>query len=332
VSTTAVAPGDVVALYDNDGLRTALDRGGREFLKLAKPPVVMLHTFPSAAAEGLPHLEAVAAEVRQLVPDVRLWLGVGADYALRQLREHGRGSRARIERSLEACGDAAVEIGAEVLMWDPEAAWKGRTPAERAENDSIARGVVLQVAAEHPRLLQAFTSYDHPTYHSTYAWKGWVGPRTPVVLAAMQVYAAPAGEGMAARGALERREARALGSYREAIRKGWIEADLEVAGVDVPEDLDWVPYLQAHSVPARDSVALALRHDVVCWWAAPTRMDAEGRRAMLAAIQLRAAGYRGPDAVRAWQQWHNAQNFAPTLTEDNVAGPKTLAALLGDDP
>lgn len=127
-------------------------------------------------------------------------------------------------------------------------------------------------------------------------------PRTgPVDLELPQRYAAPAKpengpQPVAAVGALPRRVASSQASYARAATLGWIDPAVPVRS-----------YVQAHHVDARDTAAVGASQPLALW-AAPTRVDDHGRRALrvLCAAERGelAPMLAGPDAaaVTAWAQ------------------------------
>lgn len=310
MSQQIIAPAVALTLWHAGGLRPALS-GARELLAQAQPDVVQIHAGPTMLAQDARY---VATAVRLIVPRARIWIGVGCDGWLRGYHagEHGR-PRA-IEKILSAA-DLASSMDAEAVVWNAESFWKTH-PDDSAE---IAAEIVRVCAIRYPGLAQGHTAYDHPTYHSTYPWRAWLGPDSPVSFALPQVYAAPGGGDhvQAHRGALAKREAASLRSWQVAVRKGWIRPDVTP---DTADDLDWYPYVQAHSVPAVDTVRLAMAHPVVAFWAAPSRIDAEGRLAVLTTCALRRLGHHGVDGIKEFQRAHS-------LKDDGVAGPLTRAAL-----
>jgi len=180
----------------------------------------------------------------------------------------------------------------------------------------VIRAALGEVQSRWPALAQWHTSYDHPTYHSTYPWRAWLGEGSPVEVSLPQVYAAPAGGLMAHRGALPRREAAALASWAVAIRKGWIAPD--DPSTPVREGVAWRPYYQLHHVTALDTIASALAHPLACFWALRSRSDDEGRLALRVLCGL---WRRGLWNVRAVQR-------AAGVRDDGVYGPVTHAAAL----
>lgn len=304
-------PGVVLTLWHGDGLDDATDAATLDLLAQARPDVVQLHAAPKGLTA---HARAAALKVRGALPGVRRWLGVGCDGWLWEWAQ-GRCSRQAAVDRLTGAADLAAELGAEAVCWNGEAAYKEHV----AQGAELARVVLERTASVHPPLAQAFTSYDHPHYHPD-PWRSWCYPGSPVTAALPQVYAAPGGDVLPYRGALPARERTAMASWQTAVRKGWVGPDVHAGAPGDEADLDWYPYVQAHSVLSRDTIPLALRYSLTSWWAAPTRLDAEGRLALLVVCELRRQGYTGPDAVQQYQREHG-------LASDGVVGPLTLAKL-----
>lgn len=302
--------GFVPTLYSGDGALAAFT-ASRELLKRARPEAVQVHTWePGPAVDAL----------RALLPGVRIVVGVGVDSIAREAAK-GTTPEAVSVRTFRSLADRAAACGADAIVWNAEAAWKRPpTSAERARLVGVVRAGLAAVAARNPQLLQWVTSYDHPSYHSTYPWEAWLGPGSPVLASLPQVYAAGEGEVMAARGALPARERRALASWQSAVRAGWIRPDAPGGDADL-RDVDWLPYVQLHHVTTADTVGLVARYPLSFGWALPTRADAAGREAFLVACALHRLGHAGPDAVRDFQR-------ARLLVVDGLLGPATTAAAL----
>lgn len=312
----AVAPGIALTLWHSAGLSSAVaDVGAIALLRRARPEIVQLHAAPTGYAR---YGTAAARAVREAHPTARLWLGVGCDGWARDVASSRRTVAKVVARFLDVAG-LAVDLGAECIVWNAEGAYKHPV----VTRSGLARAIVEACAAKHPRLVQAHTAYDHPSYHSSYPWAQWLGPGSPVVLALPQVYAAgdteAAGYRPHVRGRLPAREARALASWSASVRAGWIKPDVEP---DTPDDLDWRPYLQGHHVSSIDSARALVRHDLAAVWAAPTRMDDQGRDALVAACAIRRLCNWGPQTVRRFQQ-------RVGLEPDDVLGPRTMVAALG---
>lgn len=312
MSKLQLLSGVAITLWHGDGLDDAWTPAVESMLSVARPQVVQLHSAPRGHER---YTRSVAGAVRRSLPGARTWLGVGCDGWLWEWARGLCSRKAALDR-LTGCADLAAALGAESICWNGELAYKEHV--DRGKD--LARGVLEYTASHHPQLAQTFTSYDHVHYHPA-PWRAFCYPGSPVTAAFPQVYAAPGGEeAMAHRGALPAREKAALSSYAVAIKNGWVEADAPAGTAADESDIDWMPYIQAHSVQASDSIAFALRYETTAWWAAPSRMDADGRRAFLATCALRRLGFTGPDAVQRFQR-------GVGLKVDGIAGPKTLQAL-----
>jgi hypothetical protein len=301
--------GPIPTFYGGDGPEAEV-RACEAILRSARPRTVQLHTWsPERAAE----------RVRRLLgPDVQIVVGVGVDGIARDAATGAKSVAQSIE-SMRVRAATAHELGAVALVWNAEASWKRPpTSAEARRLAEVIRGGLARVADCYPALEQHHTAYDHPTYHSTYPWRAWLGEGSPIVASWPQVYAAPGGNAMARAGDLGRREARALGSWAAAIRAGWIDPD--DASTPVRDGVAWRPYYQLHHVPARDTIAAALAHEGAMLWALRSRSDDEGRRACGVLCALDRLGYWRPTGVQEFQAAHG-------LTPDGVVGPLTLAAL-----
>ena len=239
----------------------------RDLLATAKPRAVELHTWWP---------DRYAPQVRRIVPDVELSVGIGVDAEARDVAL-GLQTVSAAVAELVRVALRAEAIGATSIAWNAEAAWKRPPNSDEASRlYQLIRALLGEVAARFPRLRQEHTAYDHPTYHSAYPWRAWLGAGSPIVASYAQVYAAPEGGLRAHRGALEAREAKALASWATAVRAGWIRADAPEGSPDDATDVDWHPYYQLHHVPAVDTVASALAHSKCALWAIPTRSDTDG--------------------------------------------------------
>ena len=300
--------GPILTFWGGDGAEAEV-RASEALLRAAQPRTVQLHTWtPETAARG----------VRLLVPGVRIVCGFGVDGLARDVAQ-GRSSVDDGVRAMLRLALRAVGVGADAVVWNAEAGWKRPpTSAEAQRLGELIRRGLGSVANVYPTLEQHHTAYDHPTYHSAYPWRAWLGEGSPVVASWPQVYAAPGDGLMAHRGALPAREARALNSWEAAIRAGWITPD--DPETPVREGVQWRPYLQLHHVPAADTIAAALRYEGAMLWALRSRSDDDGRRAVAALCALDALGFWRPGGVEAFQRDRG-------LKVDGIAGPATLAAL-----
>lgn len=304
--------GLVPTLYDGNGGPLAAFTASRELLKRARPGAVQIHAWePGRAAEG----------VYSILPDAKLVVGFGVDSIAREAAK-ARWTEAQAVRTFVELAGRAARVGAVAIVWNAEASWKTPpTSEQRKRLEGAIRAGLAAVAALPGAPLQWHTAYDHPSYHSTYPWTAWLGAGSPVLASLPQVYAAPEGGLMAARGALPAREARALSSWASAVRAGWIREDAPEGSASDLTDVDWLPYYQLHHVPRRETVAHALARPLSFGWALPTRSDAEGRAAFLVASALRRAGFVGEGAVARFQEAHG-------LAADGIVGDATTAAAL----
>lgn len=304
--------GAVPTLWHSDGIGAAWDLSD-DLLIAAKPRAVQLHTWEP---------RHIAPVVQRALPGVTLLVGVGVDGIARDVAKGSRPVSWGVARMIELARRAS-ECGAVAIVWNAEAGWK-RAPSdpERTRIEQLVAEGLAAVARDYPGLAQWHTSYDHPGYHSTYPWRAWLGPASPVVVSLPQVYAAPGGALAASRGALPRREAKALASWAAAVRAGWIRPDAPEGTAEDARDVDWRPYYQLHHVALADTVSSALAHPLACLWALPTRADADGRRALLALCALDRLGYWRASGVADYQR-------DAGLTPDGIYGPRTGAHLLG---
>lgn len=302
--------GPMPTLWHGKGATQAF-AGCRDLLRECQPPAVQLHTWEPAR---------IASQVRALVPGVTLVVGVGIDGLARDVTTGIRSVDNGVAQ-LVTLARRAQDVGAVAICWNAEAGWK-RPPSspERARLASLIRQGLAAVAQLVPGVEQWHTAYDHPSYHSTYPWEAWLGPGSPIAASLPQVYAAPGGDVMAHRGALPAREARALASWRAAVRAGWIREDAPEGTTADLADCDWLPYYQLHHVRTADTVSSAVRHPLAALWALPTRSDDAGRLALRALCALHRGGWWGRGGIERFQA-------SAGLTPDGVVGPRTLAAL-----
>lgn len=323
-SAPPVAPRSITArhaltVWGGDGLPSATEQS-LPLLRAVRPGVVQLHAGPQGLTS---HARRAAADVRAAVPGVRLWVGVAWDGWVDDATSDASAERL-VERVYLPAAMVALGLGAELLVINSEAAGK----LHPAEARRLACVAIDRIRAECPGLAIGHTAYDHPDYHDEepgngrldaddtgYPWSAYLGgaaaratagvrlPTTgPVDLELPQRYAAPPKpEGkpqpMAIVGALPARIASSKASFERAAKLNWIDPGIPVRA-----------YVQAHHVDARDTAAVGAQEPLALW-AAPTRLDADGRRALrvLCAAErgeLAAADLAGADApvVRAWAQ------------------------------
>lgn len=317
MTTRRPAPGVALTLWTGGDLARALTPEMRRLIAEARPPVVCLHAGPDRLAGAATKL---AHDVRAILPDVRLHLGVGCDYWI-GAAINGGASEVRAAANLIAAARLGASLGCEAVVFDAEAAMK----ADSLVASRITRAVISEVRTRHPALLLGHTAYDHPTLHSDdvdgqyddghrrgeYAWRAWLGA-DGVDYSAWQNYVAPE-TGVAGKGALARRQASSRASVKRATALGWIRQELGHEG-----------YLQAHGVPFAQTVTGGAAYGLVYLWCGPElprgRMDESGAWALRGLCALERAGARTPEGIRALQAKHG-------LVIDGIAGRKTLAAI-----
>ena len=311
--STDLTLGPVPTLWSSDGISEAYD-ASLDLLTRARPLAVQVHTWEP---------ETVALRLRTLLPSAALIVGCGMDGVAKRVAK-GEWNVARGVKTFVTLAQRALDAGAIAIVWNAEGGWK-REPssAEASRLRELIREALAAVAARAPALQQWHTAYDHPSFHSSYPWRAWLGPDSPVRVSLPQVYAAGSspGEMLPHRGALPARQARALASWGDAVRRGWIRSDAPDGTPEDEHDLDWRPYYQLHHVHAADTTAAILAQPLACLWALHTRADAHGRAALLASCELWRRGFRGTDAVARYQS-------SVGLQPDGVIGPAT-ARMLG---
>lgn len=281
-----------------------------------RPQAVKLHSWPSSkAADAVGriknHLHAIPMS------------GLGVDGIARDVAQGRKTVSQGVEEFRRIVRECA-EMGSEAVEFNAEADWKRPPNSEEAGKiHDLVTNALKAVAADYPNLPFGHTAYDHPTYHSTYPWKSWLGPGSPIAYSAPQVYAAPEGGLMARAKDLSKREARALNSWSIAIRKGWLREDAEEGTAGDLLDLDWYPYYQLHHVPATATILSAIEHKKAFLWAFPTRTDEQGLLAAGVLLTLWRKGYWGVNAIRRWQTDHD-------LKVDGIPGRITIDSVISE--
>lgn len=280
------APGLVVTAWGSGGIGRALDEALPALVSI-RPDAVQIHTQPDASDA------AAVARIARDLPDARVWIGAPADTLARTPATASK-------RAAEwAC--MASQLGAEVLILNGEAAWKGASPA-------LARDVIAAMREASPALILGWTSFDHPRWHRL-PWGAILGAGG-VDLHLPQVYAAPE-DGIATR-------ASALARWESAARQWAAQGDVLPAHRLGGERC--VPYVQAHHVSVSGTCALLDRAPLASTWALPARSDEAGVIALRAdAIMRREAGH-APGRIARWQSAHG-------LTADGIVGRATLGAM-----
>lgn len=309
----AIALGPVPTLWSSDGIGAAW-AAGKDLILQAKPKAVQLHSW-----EPRPTIDRIRVALAE--PELPAIVGVGVDGIAKRIAK-GEWSE---ERGVQTCVELArraEDCGAAALKFNAEGGWKRPPTSDEAKRlKTFIRVMLAAVRRAFPRLALWFTSYDHPSFHSAFPWLEWLGRDSPITESYWQVYAAGLGKEVNPhRGKLAARVRSSIASYQKAIRDGWIKADVPDGQPGDDVGLDWRPYVQLHHVDAADTIALVTMYPTAAMWAVPTRADAHGRFAFLAACELHRRGFWGQGAVAQFQL---ANNLAP----DGVVGPLTANAL-----
>ena len=241
---TRPAPGWGLTLYAGGGDPSG-DSRGLVLVEAHKPPLVGLHCASV-------HLVAGAAAVRKVHPTARLWAGLGVDGIAKAIRA-GTQTVAQGVATMRAAAGHAVDAGCEVAVWDPEGAQEAPAGTLHQGLETFARQSLAAVAADHPTLVQGFTSFDHPTVQGPFPWDAWLGTDSPVMVHLPQVYEgyarAPGGP-LRTEAQLRGRLATSRASMATGVRLQGIRADLGTgAGVGI--------YLQAHDVDGHGTANVA---------------------------------------------------------------------------
>lgn len=304
--SAAITRGVALTMWHPSGLHKALDPATRVLLSSAGVDAVMLHGAPSHFLDpsaGAQHLDVVVRALRDLIPGVRLLVGVGCNGVAKRFLSAAWTETEAVER-LAQVARVGQRIGAEALVLDPEATWKQPMRSERGGRvRALAHSIMSALRECAPTLALGHTAYDHPTLHGTYPWAAWCG-EGGCDFAMPQVYAAPK-KGMGDRHALDRRVESHRASWEVATRLGLIRPGLPVH-----------PYFQAHDVPAAQTIRHVIAAEFCALWSAPVRIDEDGFLALRAACELRRRG----QTVEAFQRENG-------LVDDGICGEKTLAKL-----
>lgn len=295
----------VLACWEGRGARYAVDRR-RDFIDLAKPDVLLLHTDPVALARGGSELNDY---VLGLFPWVRIaWAFYGDSYGPDPSRQWAGCARAA----------AASKVRVHTLMTDAEVSWKSPKRGDFAQRKSIARASMLAMRNAAPGLHLSFTSYDGPVSikrpdgkgnwggHSTFPWEGFEGEGSPIDAEASQVYVGHTLEDPATMATALNRLARYELSRAAAVKDKWIKATME----------PWM-YLQVHGCRTGAICALAETKRVFCGWAS-SMLDPRGMDGFRMAAELA----RRNMTVKEFQK-------SEGLEVDGNAGDLARARLLG---
>ena len=298
-------PGIGLTLWDSAGhadpRRYLANDAVVSLLRRARPEIVQIHAGPSALAQHGPEATARLGAALGYVP--RVWWGVALDWAPRA------SDHTKVARDMAKCAKQAEGAGAEMIVWNAESAWK----AEGDADDRLARAIVETTRA-FSSIAQGLTSFDVPGLHSDFAWRAWAGPGgVDVLLPQMYAGAGVLDGRFAPRGALRARMQRSYADIAAAQKRGLIGPNAQV-----------IAYVQAHHVPASQTATELLDVPGACLWAAPSRIDSDGRTALLALCEGRRRGYGGRPGEAARFVHDLGCADSPS---DRVVGPKALRAL-----
>lgn len=336
-----IAPGHIVYLWSGDtrtnsgaapgALRAAFDDARDELLAI-RPDGVCIHGAPSQLLnrgdDGVLALEWCAREIRALLPGVRIWVGVGGDGWIGQLRA-GTATRAQVMQPLQRVAVLARQLGAEAIVWDFETEWKHASgdKLSRLELDAFSRELMATLCALAPKCAHIVSSFDHVGFHMAMPWAALLDGNVTGFTA--QNYVAIAGE-TAPRGLLKARIVNASKSQDAARAQGKFPADEHGAdGVDTSHnDVDVFATVQLYGTDELDLAIELVAAPVVQSWSVPLvreggRADARGLRAAQVARVIRNAAGPGPGAIARYQA-----TTGGALKADGVLGPKTFAFAL----
>lgn len=283
---TPLAPGLAVTVWSGKGLARALD-DALPSLAAIGPDVVQLHATPGDGAQ--------AKRVRDVLGPVRLWIGLPADHLARKSPRDAARLAAQYAR-------ATAAMGAEMLVLNGEAAWVGK-PA------SLARDVIAAARDAAPGLALGWTSYDHLGYSSHAIPSAAIFGPGGVDYHLPQHYPATPGSHC---------DAKAVRARIDASAKNC--RPVPMLDAHRPRGERWVPYGQAHGHAPSGICALSDAAPLACWWALPTRGDADGILGLRAAAEIRRRAGHAPGHVARWQA-------SAGLVADGIVGPRSLAAL-----
>jgi hypothetical protein len=296
-----------ITLWSGKGPRACWEsKTVRTFLDLALAPIIRIHTTPAGLiANG----DRLTQEIRRKLPGTEIWWAITGD-------TDGPDPSIPWADAGRACQAAGVDL----LELNCEKRWKTR-PKGTATRAIAA----LRTAA--PRLEIGHTAYPSPVSivigklpsgkpkrwggHSDYPWKEFLGPSSPITRSAKQIYWATSTTKVAAvRGIGPRTQGYSERSWAEAVRKGWIRADVVVDC-----------YLTTYGCRTDDLCTVGTSFDHVSWWVANAGLlKSHGQKAIRALCELHRRGFDGPDAIQRFQS-------AAQIKVDGIVGPQTLGAL-----
>lgn len=338
---STIPPGHIVYTWAGDSrtntgatpgaLRAALEDARDELLAI-RPDGVCVHGAPSQLLsrgdDGLTAIEWCAREIRALLPGVRIWVGVGGDGWIGQLRA-GKATRAQVMQPLQRVAVLARQLGAEAIVWNFESEWKHASSDKlsRAELDAFSRELMAVLCALAPKSAHIVSSFDHVGFHMAMPWAALLDGNVTGFTA--QNYVAVAGE-TAPRKLLRGRIAKASSSQDAARAQGKFPADERSAdGIDTShDDVDVFSTVQLHGTDELDLSIELVTAAVIQSWSVPLvreggRADTRGVRAAQVARVIRNAVGPGPGAIARYQAASGG-----ALKADGVLGPKTFAHAL----
>jgi hypothetical protein len=338
---STIPPGHIVYTWAGDGrtnagaapgaLRAALEDARDELLAI-RPDGVCVHGAPSQLLsrgdDGLTAIEWCAPEIRALLPGVRIWVGVGGDGWIGQLRA-GKATRAQVMQPLQRVAALARQLGAESIVWNFESQWKHASGDKLtlADLDAFSRELMESLCALAPKCAHIVSSFDHVGFHMAMPWAALLDGNVTGFTA--QNYVAVAGDS-APRGLLQARIVKASKSQDAARAQGKFPADERgTDGVDTSHnDVDVFSTVQLHGTDEIDLANALVNASVIQSWSVPLvreggRADARGVRAAQVARVIRNAVGPGDGAIARFQAASGG-----ALKADGVLGPKTFAFAL----
>lgn len=313
--------------WTDEGL-THCWQGARGYIKRVQPDLFCLHS--GASSFNSKAFSTLVKEIRETMPGMRLWMGLGADARMAAWRA-GEIPSSAVVGPFQAAFRAIAEEGFEVGVIDPEQAHKDRAGDARSREDheKIATEIVEACAAAAPKVVIAITTYDHLGHHSSWPALGFFVRTRKVSLFLPQYYSANLNP---KRGQLAARIKSANASMAIAERKGVLPKDLTAPDpanpnepIDVANDVDRVPLYQLHKVERGELTEHFVAAPHATGWALPKisddgRADDAGLVSLEAALMIRREFGCGRDAVERFQAAHG-------LKPDGIVGSKTLNAL-----